>query len=362
MAARFRLFGRAPGTAPADTRERLASADTTDTITTTRAPDVAVSPQGHSPAHAPLTVRFWGVRGSYPATFGAGTTIGGATTCLEVSYLDQTIVIDAGSGAIALGEEVMRRWGSAPGQARDITVIFTHAHHDHLCGLPFFAPLFDPGARLRFYGPDLAGMAFPEIIAGYMRPPYFPLDFRTLPSSRSLTTITGGARIVAPCSAAPVVTTPGAAPHPPPDAVVIDTLFSALHPADGVMVYRITAGGASFVFATDVEVGAHGADEDRRLIAFAQGANLLIHDAQYGEGEYSGSEPKRGYGHSTPAMAASIARAAHAPRLALFHHDPHSTDEKALAMEREAQIAFPGAFVAREGQTLRLDGAAPGQV
>lgn len=309
-------------------------------------------------ASAPLVARFWGVRGSYPSVMAGGTEVGGNTTCLEVRYGRRRVILDAGSGAIPLGEALAREWRATPDERPTVTMLFTHAHHDHLCGLPFFAPLFDARARLRLYGPDLADMRFGDIIAGYMRAPYFPVDFHTLPSDRALTSLADGDRLTIPEEGEPWVTHGGAA-RPIPgiangrgecgggDPLVVDALFSQLHPQNGVMVYRVSGGGARLVFATDVEVGARGAEADRRLVEFARGADALAHDAQYSERDYhdpDASRAKRGFGHSTPGMAARIARAAGVRRLVLLHHDPRYSDADVLALHGAAQQATrPGA-------------------
>lgn len=316
-----------------------------------------------TPRVGAMVARFWGVRGSYPTPSMGGGAVGGETTCLEIRYGRQTLIVDAGSGVIALGEELARRAQSAPDQRAEVTLLLTHAHHDHLCGLPFFTPLYDPRFHVRFFGPDLANMRFQDIVAGYMRAPYFPVDFHSLPSRRTLNSLRSGDRLVLPTDSAPrVISAPDAAPSDdtpaaPADALVVDALFSRLHPADGTMIYRIAGGDARLVFATDVEIGAKGAVADQSLIEFARGADALVHDAQYSEDDYHGPSPKRGFGHSTPAMAARIAAAADVGRLVLFHHDPHYSDATLMELQRHAQTRFPEVMTAHEGLELRLDGA-----
>ena len=312
-----------------------------------------------------LVARFWGVRGSYPTPRVGAGQVGGETTCLEMRYGHRILIIDAGSGAIGLGEELMRLADTAPGQQLDVTLLFTHAHHDHLCGLPFFAPLYDSRFHVRFFGPDLANMRFGDIIAGYMRAPYFPVDFHALPSRRTLHSLRDGDRLVIPADGEPRIVVPSVlddASHDElraslRDDLVVDALFSRLHPTDGTMVYRVSAGAARLVFATDVEIGAPSACGERRLVEFARDADALVHDAQYSEEDYHGSSPKRGFGHSTPAMAARIARDAGVGRLVLFHHDPHYSDEAVMELQRRARVSFPEVVTAREGLELRLDGA-----
>lgn len=344
MAWRFRPFGRA-NAAP---KEMLGA---------TRSSDTRPLPGSVArPSDDALVARFWGVRGSHPTPRVGAGVVGGETTCLEIRYGRHTLIIDAGSGVIGLGEALMRRTNAAYAeQPTDVTLLLTHAHHDHLCGLPFFAPLYDARFHVRLFGPDLANMRFGEIIAGYMRAPYFPVDFHALPSRRTLRSLSDGDRLMIPAEGEPRIVTPG--DYAPRSALAVDALFSRLHPADGTMIYRVSGGGARLVFATDVEVGPHGASGERRLVEFARDADALIHDAQYSEEDYHGASPKHGFGHSTPTMAVRVARDAGVGRLVLFHHDPNYSDETVMELQRRAQVGFPEALTAREGLELRLDGA-----
>jgi ribonuclease BN (tRNA processing enzyme) len=192
-------------------------------------------------------------------------------------------------------------------------------------------------------------MRFGDIIAGYMRAPYFPVDFHSLPSRRTLSSLRDGDRLLIPAEGEPrIVAASASAPTgAPDDALLVDALFSRLHPTDGTMVYRVSGGAARLVFATDVEVGAHGAEADQRLVEFARDADTLVHDAQYSEEDYHGADSKRGYGHSTPTMAVRVARDAGVGRLVLFHHDPHYNDEAVMELQRRARVGFPEVVTAR---------------
>ncbi|HST88979.1 MAG TPA: MBL fold metallo-hydrolase [Ktedonobacterales bacterium] len=307
-------------------------------------------------AYPRLTARFWGVRGSHPAPFATGSRFGGNTACVELRFGRHLLIFDAGSGIVGLGDALAREWHDRSPAARPtLTLLFTHAHHDHLCGLPFFAPLFEPGADVHLVGPDLAGLRFEQIVAGYMRTPYFPVDFYDLPSRRHLRSISDGARLVWTADGDSPVTVPQDASIPP-DALVVDVLHTQLHPREGTLVYRATGGGRSLVFATDVEVGERGGAGERRFVRFVRGADVLVHDAQYSDEDYDGATPHRGFGHSTPAMAARVARAAEVDRLILFHHDPNYPDADVLALERAARQLFPRTWAAREGGEIWLDG------
>jgi ribonuclease BN (tRNA processing enzyme) len=312
------------------------------------------SAASHPPAGR-LHVRFWGVRGSHPSAYAMGSRFGGNTTCLELRYGRHVLVVDAGSGIMALGDALMREWRTLPkGERPTLTLLFTHAHHDHLCGLPFFAPLFEPGMDMHLLGPDFAGMRFEEILSRYMCSPYFPVDFHDLPSRRHVRSIRDGTHLVWPQGGSGPTTWKSAA-RPPANTLTVEVLHAHMHPRDGTLTYRINAGGRSLVFATDVEVGERGEEGVQRFIRFARGADVLVHDAQYSEDDYAGASPHRGYGHSTPSMAARVAQAAEVGRLVLFHHDPAYADADIAALERDARQLFPETVAAREGSEILLD-------
>ena len=140
-----------------------------------------------------------------------------------------------------------------------------------------------------------------------------------------------------------------------PEAVVIRIHKSYAHPG-GVYVYRITWRGKSVVYATDTE-GYVGMD--RKLVAFARDADVLIHDAQYSEehyrGQLAGFPSTQGYGHSTAVMACEVAAAAETGELVLFHHDPAYTDDLVAAQESTAQKLFPDSRAAYEGLEINFD-------
>jgi ribonuclease BN (tRNA processing enzyme) len=109
------------------------------------------------------------------------------------------------------------------------------------------------------------------------------------------------------------------------------------------------------VYATDTE-GYVGMD--RKLVAFARDADVLIHDAQYSDehygGQLAGFPSTQGYGHSTVTMAAEVAAAAETGELILFHHDPAYTDDMVAAQEAAAQKLFPDSRAAHEGLEIKL--------
>lgn len=298
-----------------------------------------------------FTVKFWGVRGSYPTPGPQTLQYGGNTACVEVRVGGHTIVLDAGTGIIPLGREIARREkasGGAPPQP--VLILFSHLHHDHTQGFPFFGPAYNPAARLHMYGPGTSEQTLEELLARNQTPPAFPLNLRDMNASLDIRELRELDSVILDEDGIRISKS-GASSSP--DAVVIRIMKSYAHPG-GVYIYRINWRGRSLVYATDVEGYMGG---DCRLANFARGADLLIHDGQYSEQHYrglNGYPSTQGYGHSTPQMACETALGAGVKRLALFHHDPAYDDESVRALEEQTQAIFPNAFSAREGMEVEL--------
>ena len=100
-----------------------------------------------------MTVRFWGARGSYPTPGAPTLEFGGNTACVEIRLGRRMFIVDAGSGFIKAGQAMM---ADVPGR---IDVLFSHLHHDHVSGFPFFAPALAGHCGIRTYCGNLAGRA-----------------------------------------------------------------------------------------------------------------------------------------------------------------------------------------------------------
>jgi phosphoribosyl 1,2-cyclic phosphodiesterase len=270
-----------------------------------------------------LSVRFLGVRGSIPVP-GPFTTAGGNTACVEVTAGDTRIILDAGSGLRTLGDE---RMALGP---RHSTILLSHLHWDHVCGLPFFTPIYVPGHRVEIASGPNGVMPTHEAIRSLFKAPFFPVDFADVAGQISVRELPGNDRLTI--------------------GDITITLARLNHP-DPVYGFRLEHGGQSIVYATDTE---HFACVDPTLKKLAAGADILIYDAQYTPEEYPA---KVGWGHSTWQAGAELARAAGVPQLVLFHHDPNRTDAQLAAIEAEAQARLPGTVAAREGLVLRASDA-----
>ena len=303
-----------------------------------------------------LRVKFWGVRGSYPAP-GAGTVkYGGNTACVEIRAGERTIILDAGTGIIPLGRELARR------HALDVILLFSHLHHDHTQGFPFFVPAYMPNARLHIFGPDGTNESLRNVLEHNQSSETFPVSLREMAAWKEIQAVRESQVIV--WSEAGIRVTESASVRPErsgsgvegvdEDSLVIRIHKSYAHPG-GVYIYRITWRGKSVVYATDTE-GYVGTD--RRLVNFAKHADLLIHDAQYLEAHYRGQlagfPATQGYGHSTATMACEVAFASEVGQLILFHHEPSYSDAMVAGMEATAKAQFAEVRAASEGLEIAL--------
>lgn len=267
-----------------------------------------------------ISAKFWGVRGSIPTPLADTTGFGGNTPCLEIRLPSgEILIIDGGTGARQLGARLMQQ---ASGESLSLHFFLTHFHWDHIQGIPFFQPLYSKENTVTFYAMTPPAVTA-ETLVGQMSIPYFPVDFKFLPAKRNF------------------VETPGREFH------FGDTRITSfpLHHPQGCRGYRLEQGGSTLVFASDLE---HGDPEyDRILLEAAEGADVLVFDAQFTPEEY---ERRRGWGHSTWVEATRVAKQAGVKRLILFHHDPAHDDDIMRKILCEARQAFPETSIATEGE------------
>lgn len=290
-----------------------------------------------------MQVRFWGTRGSIATPGGATLRYGGNTSCVEVmADSGTTILIDAGTGANALGKALVDQ-----GRAKRGHILISHTHWDHIQGLPFFAPLFIAGAEWHIYGPRGIGQSLRDVLAAQMDYAYFPVALNAFQAEVQYHEIVEGGFSV--------------------EDVRIATQYLN-HPALTVG-YRLEADHASVVYASDHEPHDFHAGEgytageggDATHVEFIRDADLVIHDAQYTAEEFPS---KVGWGHSTIEYAVDVAIAANVKTLALYHHDPSRADNAVdqLVANARARASAAGSDLnvvgASEGATHELRGVA----
>jgi len=300
-----------------------------------------------------FSVTFWGVRGGYPKTGPTTNKFGGNTTCIAVQAGEQLIIIDAGTGIIGLGEKLVAQY-KVDKKPIIASLIFTHTHHDHTQGFPFFTPSHLGSSVLYIFGPRLVHHDLEAVLEHAMLPPVFPVRLDELGSMRVIRNILTNEIIVLDDRDTPpqVYKAHREREEYTPSQVKVRNTRSYAHPGGGVLYYRIEMGDKKLVIATDTEGYVGG---DKRLIQFAHGADLLIHDAEFTSEEYIHGVPsKQGWGHSSWEMAVEVAQTAGVKKLALTHHNALHDDAFLENVEKQAQAHFPGAAMAYEGLTLDL--------
>ena len=278
-----------------------------------------------------MNITLWGVRGSIPTTSPNTKQYGGNTSCIEVDADGWLLVLDAGSGIQGLN--------SSPNvKNRRIDILLTHLHMDHIQGLGFFGPLFNPAAEIHIWGPAGNSQSLRGRLGRYFSPPLFPVYFRNLTCKLILHEI-GKTNF-----------------NIGPFAIQSDYV---IHPGPTVG-FRIQHHRGVFTYIPDHEF-ALGCNinevKDLRWLSareLAADADLLVHDAQYTSEEY---ETKQGWGHSSMDDTIQFAKVNGAKRLLLSHHDPAHSDEQLSSIQNKLKekhrtsVAFD---MAVEGSTIEL--------
>lgn len=302
-----------------------------------------------------LKVKFWGVRGSYPTPGASTIKYGGNTACVEITAGNRTVILDAGTGIIPLGRELARR-AAIEKRGVELLLLFSHLHHDHTQGFPFFVPAYLPNARLHIFGPGGTPETLKQILEHNQSAEIFPVSLRDMAATKNIQSVQESQVIVWDEDG---LRAAGPTSRLSDDALVIRIHKSYAHPG-GVFIYRISWHGKSVVYATDTE-GYIGTD--RRLVAFARDADILIHDAQYSEAHYAGQlagfPSTQGFGHSTATMACEVAASAETGQLILFHHDPSYSDEMVAVQENTAKANFADSCAAYEGLEINIQASLP---
>ena len=286
-----------------------------------------------------MLVRFWGTRGSIAKPGPDTLRFGGNTSCVEVrSGAGTLLVIDCGTGAHGLGQALMQERPDGMEGA----LLISHTHWDHIQGFPLFAPFFAPGHAWDVYGPSGLSGSLHSVLSGQMQQAYFPVSLDQFAATIHYHDLGVGTFRIG-------------------DVTV--TTHHLNHPAL-TLAYRLQADGATVIYCCDHEPHAAGlasglgplSGQDLHYAEFIEGADLVIHDAQYTALEFPA---KLGWGHSSVEYAVRLCEEAGVARLVLTHHDPLRNDaaiDLILARVR-ADLADRGSplevMAASEGLVLR---------
>ena len=246
-----------------------------------------------------MDITCWGARGSIPVSGKEYVRYGGDTPCIEVRAASgEIIIIDAGSGIRKAGNRLMSEG------KKQFIMLFTHVHWDHLLGFPFFRPIYYKDTHIDVYGCPFTKGSMKESISQSMAAPYFPVEFDSLPSDIVFHGACDGNKSFG--------------------SIDIDVIRLS-HPNHGIG-FKFTENGKSFVYLTDNELTFKhpgGLDfEDYRK--FSEGADILIHDAEFKLSEYANTKT---WGHTVYTDALDLALKAGVKRFGLFHHNQERSDD-----------------------------------
>lgn len=265
-------------------------------------------------------LKFWGTRGSNPVSGADYVRFGGNTCCLEIRHHKDLLIIDAGTGIRPLGNLI------AESPLKNIHILFSHTHWDHLAGFPFFLPIYNPECQIHLWTPIGFEKTAKELFTEMLAYAYFPVRLDDIQAQLHFHEIQEGK----PFDVA---------------GFTVNTHY-AFHPG-ATLCFKIQCGKTTIGYATDNEIlmGYHGnphliGKSNPRLapylsqIQFFKGCDLLIHEAQYTPEEY---QYKVGWGHSSIANASVLIKHAQIREWIITHHDPKHTD---LDLLEKIQMQF----------------------
>ena len=270
------------------------------------------------------TVRFTihGTRSGTP-TVAAGR-YGIHTTCFTLETPTALVIIDAGTGLASVDRELAKTSTRQP-----ISLLLTHAHLDHVNGLPSFTPLYASERSIRVRSAAERLTAVRAGIRTLLSPPLWPVPWQRSGARLRFTPLPPAGR---PWRVGPARLAWCPVWHP-----------------QGCLALRIEAGGRALVVATDREPGRPAFDRPFR--DFCQNADWLILDAQYTPPE---AAQRRGWGHGNWHEAATLARACNVGKLVLTHHDQERDDGGIRRIVQSAHQIFPATIAAKEGMQFTL--------
>ncbi len=302
-----------------------------------------------------ISVKFWGVRGSYPVADKNFLEFGGNTSCVEIKIGTHKLILDGGTGIIPLGDRIFAEYIASSSNVYDrkpmnITILLSHVHQDHIQGLNFFKPINVHSTKMSILGYSGFDSSLDETLAELIYGKSFPINLYDINADCVITDVADSYIIILDKDGERPTLKRISSPEdlkPKKDEIIISALKLNSHPNYGVMSYKIAYKDKTIVYATDTECYQGGS---KKLELFAKDADLLIHDSQYTTEDYlSNVFSKQGFGHSTFEMAYNSAVNSNAKRLAFFHFDPSYNDQKLTKLEKIFKNKNENYFLAKEG-------------
>ena len=269
-----------------------------------------------------IKVKFWGVRGSYPIPK-SEDSFGGNTSCIEVrSTNNELVLLDMGTGLRNFGNSLIKE----KTQVRDINIVLSHFHYDHILGFLMFAPLFINKFNINIFAPGESDQEIKTKFESFLNSNFWPVSMGMLTANINFNHYSSGSISIS--NNVKVITSPHG------------------HPG-GASSIRVEIDRFSVTYITDCEHPESHLNQN--VIDIAKNTDILIHDAQYTPEQMPNH---KGWGHSSWMHCTEVASKAKAKKLVLFHHNPDHGDSILESIEQDAKKLFENTTSAREGMEI----------